>query len=317
MSEDEPRDLIEICFKVGPHHANWRLDRFVSARIPRLSRGRVQQMLRAQSTLGAQTLRPSMKVREGQMVRLLRPAPDEPEVPLHYQVVYEDEVMLGICKPAGLPVHATARFHRNTLTALLRRQYAGVEPPRLVHRIDRETSGMLLLAHDPQAEARLKGDLARRRVHKSYMAIVFGDPGIEGVIDGPIGPDLDSGIRVKQAVVASGLTARTRFRRIDRRGDFSLVEASPETGRQHQIRVHLSSIGCPIVGDKLYGTDPTCLLEYLETGWTQSLNDRLLLPRHALHAWRISFRHPTTQADTCLECELAADLQAFWDGLGR
>jgi 23S rRNA pseudouridine1911/1915/1917 synthase len=184
----------------------------------------------------------------------------------------------------------------------------------LVHRIDRETSGMMLLARDPESEARLKGDLARRCVHKSYLAIVFGDPGEEGVVDAPIGPDVESGIRVKQAVTANGLPARTRFRRLTRRGEFSLVEASPETGRQHQIRVHLAHLGCPIVGDKLYGTDPTCLLEYLETGWTESLQQRLLLPRHALHAWRITFRHPTTGAETRLECELAADLEAFWEG---
>jgi len=306
------KDLIQIRFTVPPACAGWRLDRFVKRQIPRLSRTRIQKMIRAQRQLGGATLRPATRVRAGEALTLLRPAPDEPDVPRHYRTVYEDEQLLVISKPAGLPVHATARFHRNTLTALLREQF-GADAPRLAHRIDRETSGLLVLARTPDAERELKQALAARDVCKAYLAIVHGDPGPSGVEQGAIGPDLTSGIRIKQHVRHDGLPARTSWRRLARRGVYSMVEAAPHTGRQHQIRVHLGALGCPIVGDKLYGADPSCMLEYLDLGWTDDLARRLLLPRHALHAARLSFAHPATGHELRLEDPLPPDLQAFWD----
>jgi 23S rRNA pseudouridine1911/1915/1917 synthase len=308
-------DLIELCFVVGPHCDGMRLDRFVHYRIPRLSRARIQRMLRSQSSLGGDPVRPAMRVRAGQRVRLLRPAPQEPEVPLTYGTLHEDDNLLVIDKPAGLPVHATARFHRHTLTALLRQRYEPQHVPRLIHRLDRETSGVMLLAKQPGFEVALKGALARRRVRKRYLALVEGTIEDSGRIELPIGEDPESGIRIKRRATPTGLPAATAFRTLERRGSYALVEAHPETGRQHQIRVHLSAIGCPIVGDKLYGDDPTCLLEYLETGWTESLAKRLHLERHALHAASISFEHPSSGAIVAHSAQLAADLRAFWDRL--
>ena len=144
--------------------------------------------------------------------------------------------------------------------------------------------------------------------------MVHGHPEQRWTVDLPLGPDVASGIRVKMGVVADGLPALTRFCTLQRRGSFSLVEAEPRTGRQHQIRAHLGACGFPIVGDKLYGDDTTCLLEYLETGWTESLQRRLLLPRQALHAAGITFPHPTSGEVTEVECPLPEDLVAFWEG---
>lgn len=311
------RPTIAIHFEVGPHHHGWRLDRFIKARVPRLSRTRIQKMIRAQRELAGVELRPSERVRHGQRLTLIRPAPVEPDVPRRYDVLFDDEHLLAICKPAGLPVHATARFHRNTLTALLREQHAPGEEPRLVHRIDKETSGVMLLARERQTEVALKRALARREVRKRYLAIVHGDPGERGAIDLSIGPDTASGIRIKQGVDAAGLPALTRWRRIDKRADYALVEAAPHTGRQHQIRVHLAAIGHPIVGDKLYGPDPSLMLEYLETGWTERLAARLTLPRQALHASSIEFGHPHTGSSMRVDCPLTEDLQRFWDDAGE
>lgn len=313
MSEEE-LDLIEIRLDVAERFDGWRVDRFVQARIPRLSRTRIQRMLRAQERLGGEALRPAGRVRAGQRLVLLRPAPDEPDVPRHFEVLYEDDYLIAIDKPAGLPVHATARYHRNTLTALLRERYPAGEVPRLVHRIDRETSGVLLLARQRHVESALKTALAARTVHKAYLAITWGDPGPSGVIDTPIGADPESGIRIKMRARPDGQPSRTRFRRLASKGEYALVEACPETGRQHQIRVHLSALGTPIVGDKLYGPDPSYMLEYLETGWTDDLEQRLELPRHALHAARICFEHPTRQSPLTVECPLPPDLDAFWRG---
>jgi 23S rRNA pseudouridine1911/1915/1917 synthase len=308
-------DLIRIELAVPRECDGWRLDRFVQFRIPRLSRTRIQKMIRAQAELGGAALRPASRVVGGQRIELLRPAPDEPDVPRHYRVIARDGPLIVIDKPAGLPVHATARYHRNTLMALLRDDY---DPPypRLVHRLDRETSGVLLLCRDPVLEAALKGELAHRRAQKRYLAIVRGElPHEEGQIEGAIGPHPESGIRVKMCVRAEGQPARTRYRVLERRGAYALVEAEPQTGRQHQIRVHLAHAGAYVVGDKLYGPDPSCMLEHLETGWTEALAERLELPRHALHAAAMTIRHPPRDQELHFEAPLSADLQAFWDSL--
>ncbi len=311
-------DLITIRFVVDERHDGWRLDHFIRAKIPRLSRSRIQQMIRSQEGMGASAQRPARRVRAGEQIALLRPAPAEPDVPRHFEVLHEDPHLMAIAKPAGLPVHATARFHKNTLTALLRERFGDAQPPSMAHRLDRETSGLMLLGRTREASSALKEAFRRRRVHKRYQALVHGAPPEAGEIDLPLGPDLASGIRVKMAVVrgrGDGLPALTRYRTLQTRGDVSLVQAEPRTGRQHQIRAHLAAVGFPVVGDKLYGPDPGLFLEYLETGWTEALAARLPLPRHALHAAEATFPHPADGREVTLRCPLAVDLQAFWDGL--
>jgi 23S rRNA pseudouridine1911/1915/1917 synthase len=252
-------------------------------------------------------------------VVLLRPAPVEPDVPRTFNVLYQDEQIVAIDKPAGLPVHATARFHRNTLTSVLRERFAEVgsgEVPILAHRLDRETSGLVLLGATREAAVALKDLFRRRRIEKRYLAIVFGEAPDQGVVDLPLGPDGASGIRVKMGVDPNGLPARTRYRSLEARGGFTLLEAHPETGRQHQIRAHLAALGHPVVGDKLYGHDPGCFFEFLETGWTESLEQRLLLPRQALHAADVTLPHPASGEPLAISCPMPADLQAFWARMG-
>jgi len=309
---ETPPELIEIYFTVDPGRHGWRLDQFVKARIPRLSRSRIQQMIRGQEALGGTPRRPASRVQAGQIITLLRPAPEEPDVPRTFEVLHTDDQIMAIAKPAGLPVHATARFHNNTLTALLRERFHGQTVPQMAHRLDRETSGLMLLGRTSQAGAALKASFRRREVHKRYLALVQGAPPPEGEIDMPLGPDVASGIRVKMCVTADGLPAQTRFVTLETRGEVSLVEAWPRTGRQHQLRAHLGALGHPVIGDKLYGPDPGLFLEYLETGWTEALAARLPLPRHALHAHTATFPHPGTGEEMTLTCPLAEDLQNFW-----
>jgi len=308
-------ELIEFRLMVQPQYHGWRLDRYIAARIPRLSRSRIQQMIRAQRELGGLSLRPASRVRAGQELRFLRPAPEEPDVPRHVSVVFRDQSLLAIDKPSGLPVHATARFHKNTLTAVLRETFPEGPLPIMAHRLDRETSGLLLLGLGRASGVALKRSFRERRVQKRYLAIVHGAAPDEGVIDLSLGPDLVSGIRVKMAVREDGQPSLTRFRTLERRGSYSLLEASPETGRQHQIRAHLCAIGHPVLGDKLYGQPPEVWLEFIETGWTASLEARLLIPRHALHASGARLPHPLSGEPLELSCALADDLRAFWEGL--
>jgi 23S rRNA pseudouridine1911/1915/1917 synthase len=313
---DEPPELLELRLVVDPRYDGWRLDRYIAERIPRLSRSRIQKMIHSQSELGGPSLRPASRVHSGQELRLLRPAPVEPDVPRRFTVLFRDDTLLAIDKPSGLPVHATARFHKNTLTAVLRESFREGPLPLIGHRLDRETSGLLLLGLGRQNCAALKRVFRERLVEKSYLAIVHGSAPDEGRIDLPLGPDLESGIRVKMGVRDGGLPSQTRFRTLERRGAYSLVEASPETGRQHQIRAHLCAIGHPVLGDKLYGQPPDVWLEYIETGWTPRLAERLLLPRQALHAAGARLPHPRTGEELSLSCPLAEDLQAFWAAQG-
>jgi 23S rRNA pseudouridine1911/1915/1917 synthase len=307
-------ELVRLCFKVYPMYDGWRLDRFIHARVPRLSRTRVQEMIHSQTALGGEPLRSSRRVREGEEILLLRLRPEEPPVPRRIDILFEDACLAAVAKPAGLPVHSTARYFKNTLAALLRERFPSARPS-IAHRLDRETSGIVLVGLTREAAITLKAAFREHRVRKRYLALVAGRPPEEGLVDLPLGPDLESGIRIKMAVREDGLPSRTRFRTLESRGAFSLVEALPETGRQHQIRAHLAAIGHPLVGDKLYSGDPTLMLEFLETGWSESLASKLLLPRQALHAAGIAFPHPASGEGVSLECPLPEDLSEFWESL--
>lgn len=313
---EDDHELIPVRLRVDERFHGWRLDSFIKARIPRLSRTRIQQMIRAQGQLGGAIERPARRVYLGEELTLWRPKPVEPDVPRSFDILFSDEDVLAICKPAGLPVHATARFHQNTLTTVLRERFPGAVPIP-AHRLDRETSGLMLLGRTPEAGAALKAAFRLRRVHKRYLCIVHGQPPSEGIITLPLGLDPDGPIRIRMAVVPGGAEAVTRFRTLEHRGRFSLVEALPETGRQHQIRAHLLALGHPVVGDKLYGPDPSCFLEFIETGYTPSLARLLLLPRQALHAAEVSFPHPRTGCIQNLVCPLPSDLEDFWRTCGE
>ncbi len=256
-----PADSIVLTFPVARELAGQRLDRFIQSRIPRLSRTRAQEIVRHCAYRSDGTLRrPSDRVREGEVVMLVRPPFREPETPQTFNVIYEDPHVLGVDKPAGLPMHPTATYHRNTLTHLLRVRY-GDEPPHIAHRLDRETSGVVLCGRTLDAERALKKSFERRRVHKTYLAIVRGRmEQDEGVIDLPL-ERARQGLHVLMEVAPpeQGLNAVTRYRVLERRPDRSLVSLRPRTGRQHQLRVHLAALGHPIVGDKLYGPEGSAI----------------------------------------------------------
>lgn len=310
----DPTSII-LTFPVAPEHAGQRLDQFIQHRIPRLSRTRAQQVVRACAYRGDGTRRrASERVRAGETVVLVRPAFEEPNVPLHFDVLYEDEAVLAVDKPAGLPVHPSASYHKSTLTYLLRQRF-GDDAPQIAHRLDRETSGLLLCGRTRSAERDLKIDFENRRVRKRYLAIVRGAmPDDEGNIDLPMDRARE-GLHLLMEVTpkGEGYPAVTRYRVVARRDDATLVSLSPESGRQHQLRVHLSAIGFPIIGDKLYGPEGIePFLEYIETGMTDALRQRLGHERHALHASELEFTHPSTGEPMLLRAPLAEDLVQLW-----
>jgi len=296
----------------------WRLDHFLKRRIGRLSRTRIQSIIDEQIFLpDGRRARPSSTVRAGETIQLRRPPPVEPPVPRHFEILYQDESVLCIDKPAGLPMHTTAKFWRNTLTALLRERYPGVQM-EIAHRIDRETSGALLVARNRTAASKLTQAFARRDVDKTYLALVKGHPPDEGRIDVPL-TLLDTPSHVMMGPAPAGITglpAVTRFRVRRRFAAHALCEASPETGRQHQIRVHFAHLGHPILGDKLYGAGESLFMRACEGPLTPELLASFDgLARHALHAHRLTFPHPVTGARITVESPLPADLQAVIEEL--
>ncbi len=304
-----------LTFPVAPEHAGQRLDKFIQSRIPRLSRTRAQEIVRSCAYRSDGTLRrPSERVRAGETVLLVRPPFEEPETPLFFDTLYEDDAILALDKPSGLPVHPSATYHKHTLTFLLRERF-GDDPPRIAHRLDRETSGLMLCSKTPAAERRLKNAFETRRVSKRYLAIVRGSIAEnEGRIELPMAPAKE-GLHILMEVTAPGVGSpcATRFRVVARNEDSTLVALAPESGRQHQLRVHLSAIGSPIVGDKLYGPDGVSpFLEIIEQGMSEALRARLGHARQALHAYALTFEHPETGAPTTLRAPLPADLLELW-----
>lgn len=316
-----PPDSIVLTFLVPREHAGLRLDRFIQLRIPRLSRTRAQAIVReaGRRSDGARR-RPSDIVHEGEVVLLVRATFTEPDAPTNFGVLYEDDALFVVDKPAGLPVHPTATYHRNTLTYVLREQF-GEQAPRIAHRLDKETSGVLVCARTLAYERVLKHAFEERRIQKSYLAIVRGVvPDDRGDITLPISP-VREGLHLLMEIRddgSEGARAETGYEVMARAPEHTLLALHPRTGRQHQLRVHLSAIGHPIVGDKLYGPErEAAFYEYIATGMTPELLGRLGHVRQALHAHSLSCAHPRTRAPIRFEAPFAPDLARLWQTLGR
>lgn len=307
--------IIERHLIVPPELAGLRLDHFVKTQIARLSRTKIQAIIETQLTrTDGYKPKASTSVAAGEHYVIRRPAPPEPPCPRTFTVVHEDARMRIIDKPAGLPVHASAKFYFNTLTRVLSEHYPDEPELQICHRLDRETSGVLVLARDREAAGFLKDAIGRKdRTTKEYLAIVHGQPpwDAEAALDIPlrIATEADDTRlpHVRMLPDPRGLEAITRVRVEQRAGAYAVVRCTLVTGRQHQIRAHLAHAGFPIVGDKLYTHGDDAFIEYCDEGLTPELAAMFVIPRHALHAARITLPHPEGGAVTGV-AELPADL---------
>lgn len=278
--EDEPGWHLNV----DPGSAGWRLDRFLAARIPRLSRARAARLeVIDLDAPDAAPLRKSARVRSGQRLFARRPMPDADAELASPRVLYEDGRVLVLDKPPGLATHPTASRYRRTVTHWLAGREHGEEP---AHRLDVETSGVLVCGRTPNAVRALRGAFAERAPVKTYWAVVEGVPERDSwTIDTPLGFALGSAVRIKMG--PGDLAARTTVRVLHRGVGRAVVEARPETGRQHQIRAHLGLCGHPLVGDKLYGPDEGLFLASLDRPLEPDELARLGHHRQALHARRL------------------------------
>ena len=209
-------------------------------------------------------------------------------------ILYEDRELLVVNKPAGLVCHPTKTDAYSSLISRVRLHLGAGSHPQLVNRLDRETGGVTLVAKDAATARELRRIWERRQVEKDYLAIVHGQvPEARGLIDAPLGKDERSRVAVKDCVRADGAAARTEYwvrRHFTHHGlPFTLLLARPQTGRKHQIRIHLAHIGHPLVGEKLYGGDEDLYLALVENRLTSEQKQRLILPHHALHACEVRF----------------------------
>jgi 23S rRNA pseudouridine1911/1915/1917 synthase len=298
----------EVTFTVD--EGGERLDKVVSAGVPDLSRAMSQRLIKTgEVTVNGRPSKPSYRVEMGDdiLVRVPAEMPESvlPEdIPL--DIIYEDEALLVVNKPAGMVVHPALGHPSGTLVnAVLAHcpqvaEVGGLDRAGIVHRLDKDTSGLILVAKDEAIRAALQRQFKRRQVVKTYLALVEGPMyPREGVIEAPVGRDKRQ--RKKMAVVRSGRQARTMYRAIEYFDDHTLLEVRPHTGRTHQVRVHLAWLGYPVVGDAVYG----------------HRRQRLLRRRHFLHAARLHFTHPATGEEIEFEAPLPPELSTVLKRLRR
>ena len=297
-----------------PHDAGKRLDQLVHEKLPRFSRSRIQEWIKAGRVQVNQSReRASHLVRAGDSIDV-EPAAPAPlrataeAIPL--TVLYEDDDLVAIDKPAGMVVHAGAGVHSGTLVNALVHRFGalsavgGALRPGIVHRLDRFTSGAILVAKNDRAHHALAAQFAGRQVEKVYLALVHGAVKAQsGRIERPIARDPVRRTRMT-ARLKEGRAAWTEYRVLRRFAKFTLLEARIGTGRTHQIRVHLSSIGHPVVGDTVYGAPA-------------KTEGQPPLGRYFLHAHRIRFRQPSTGEEITVEAPVPPDLEAWMAGLSE
>ncbi|MBI5200347.1 MAG: RluA family pseudouridine synthase [Elusimicrobia bacterium] len=286
---------VEVPFEMPGDHAAARLDAYLAKRLHRYSRAEVQRLIDAgRVTLRGRSAKAAARVVPGDRIVVRYPKTEEaPPKHERLEVLFEDDRLLAVNKPGDLLSHPTDKVVKGAATSILREQFGG-RKLHLAHRLDRETSGVLLLAKDHETASALTDAFTTRRISKEYLALVRGRVEWKTkLVDLAIGRE-GGEIKVRQAVVAEGQPAATEFERLSAAGHASLVLAAPKTGRLHQIRVHLAALGHPVLGDKLYVDDGAAYLKAVRRELTSEDLDFVGGARQFLHAWRLALTHPGT-----------------------
>ena len=307
---------IRMSAKAGPEHAGMRLDQLAAVLFTDFSRARLQKWVRSgELTVDGQVLKATYRISGGEILKLdALPVRHGEVLPqdIALDIIHADGDIIVLNKPAGLVVHPAAGHPDGTLqNALLHFDPDLAMLPRsgIVHRLDKDTTGVMVVARSLRAHTSLVEQLQARLMSRVYEALARGETKISGTVDAPIGRHPRH--RKRMAVVAAGKPAITRFRVLRRLQDFSQLEVSLESGRTHQIRVHMQHIGHPLVGDPVYGRPRKVV---------QGLCDSLLeairaFPRQALHARRLSLVHPASGETVSFEVPVPTDMEGLLEAL--
>lgn len=306
---------VELQAEVTAELSMSRLDQVASDMFPDFSRSRLQVWIKSgELTVNGEPRKPRDKVHAGDLLEIraeLAEIEDLPQ-PIELDIVFEDDDIIVLNKQAGLVVHPGAGNQKDTLVnGLLYHAGGQAELPRagIVHRLDKETSGLMVIARTLKSHSNLVEQLQERSVSRIYEALVFGRPSLQGEIDAPIGRHPTN--RVKMAVVDSGKPALTRWQTLARFAGVTHLQLSLVTGRTHQIRVHMQSRGFPLVGDPTYKANVPRHRE-----WSEELRDQLFgFKRQALHARKLSFVHPANGKLVKFESPLPADISELLEAL--
>lgn len=327
MSSTGPSPNPPVELIVSASEAGWRLDVFLAHHFPQYSRVHLRRVITAGGvSVDQRGGKPSYRLNAGQRVRLVLPeipraAPRPENLPI--EVLYEDDWLAAVNKPAGMVVHPARGHWSGTLASAVQYRFAsrlstlgGPTRPGIVHRLDRDTSGVILVAKTDPAHARLARQFAERTIAKEYYALVAGNPRLDrDRIAEPIAPHPTC--REKMAIrreTPAARTAETFYEVIERFDGFAALRLLPKTGRTHQIRVHLGHIGCPVLCDRQYGG--RCQITRGEIRRIPE-DTFVLLARQALHARRVRFRHPHTGEPMEIEAPLPPELTAVLEELRR
>ncbi len=312
--EENPYEFRPLGKPISNDQAGQRLDQHLSKYFLFRSRSQWQKTIRS-NEMHVNTLpikKSSYELKEGDRLSYLCPKSEEPPVDKGIKVVWESSDIIAVYKPSNLPMHEGGAYRHNTFSQIIKEEL-GPEWSA-VHRLDRETSGIVLCAANQTTRSLLSEVIRSRKIEKRYFAITFGVPEQKKWhVDAPIGALQSTVFRTKQWVTEEGQSSQTDFECVASKGNISLFKVRPITGRTHQIRVHASWSGFPLVGDKKYHPDESIYLEYLEKGFTQRVQEACLFERLCLHATFLRFEHPLTKTICEIDCPIPSDMQAIWD----
>ncbi|MFA5865920.1 MAG: RluA family pseudouridine synthase [Phycisphaerae bacterium] len=328
LQEEEPAEITEdggpvrAVLTIKRKRSKSRIDKYLQGRFPRFSRTAIQKLIKEGAiTVNARPVKASYEILPGDTINLILPPPESKEIAaedIPLEILFEDQYLVAVNKPSNMVTHPARGYQSGTLVNAMmfycQKLSSSDDPvrPGIVHRLDKDTTGVIVVAKDDEAHWRLALQFERRKIHKEYLAVVEGDFELDSDrIDAPIGahPSARERYSVRHE---TGRSASTVYQVIERLKGFTFVRLLPETGRTHQLRVHMSYLRHPIVSDNMYGARKITVGQILGTD-----DPAPIIGRFALHAHQIQFRHPITGLEIKIKAPLPPDFQQLLEILRK
>ncbi|MEZ4743055.1 MAG: RluA family pseudouridine synthase [Bdellovibrionota bacterium] len=315
IERELPSDFRALGKEIEHKDCGRRLDEFLAEQFPFLTRSSWKKRIKNDEVLiNRKAVRAAYRLRVDDSICYFHPQVSEPEVDRKIEVLWEQDGIIAVYKPSNLPMHEGGRYFKNTFSEVIREKLG--HEWAAVHRLDRETSGIVLCAGTPELRAKLSEEFRHRVMKKVYIAFVRGIPtNDQWSVNEKIGDYPHSSFRLKKWVVQDGLPSQTFFEVVEKTNSHCYLRVLPLTGRTHQIRIHAAWYGLPLVGEKKYYPDESVFLEYMDHGLTERVLRLTEADRLCLHAACLSFLHPVTEKLVELECPVPEDMQSIWKQL--